>query len=95
MALGASVGEVARFALAAARGEAPEAGPVALQIPPEFAGRPLVTPELLAHAHRFGLHVHVWTINDPDEMRRLLDLGVDGIVSDFPGLLAALIGALD
>ena len=89
----ASVGEVARFAIAAVRGEAPETGPVALQIPPEFAGRPLVTPELVAHAHRYGLHVHVWTIYEPDEMRRLLDLGVDGIVTDFPGRLAALIGA--
>jgi len=93
VALGASVGEVVRFAIAAARGEAPETGPVALQIPPEFAGQPLVTPELVAHAHRYGLHVHVWTINEPDEMRRLLDLGVDGIVTDFPGRLAALIGA--
>lgn len=90
VALGASAGEVARFVEGATRGEAPEPGISALQIPVEFAGRPLVTPQLIAHAHRHGIQVHVWTINEPDEMRRLLDLGVDGIVSDFPARVAAL-----
>jgi glycerophosphoryl diester phosphodiesterase len=93
VALGASAGEVARFVRAAARGETPEPGISALQIPAEFAGRPLVTPELVAHAHRHGVQVHVWTINEPAEMRRLLELGVDGIVSDFPARLAALIAS--
>lgn len=48
----------------------------------------LVTPELLARAHNAGMQVHVWTINDADDMRRLFDLGVDGIVSDRIDLLA-------
>jgi glycerophosphoryl diester phosphodiesterase len=35
--------------------------------------------------------VHVWTINNPAEMRRLLDLGADGIITDYPGRLAEVI----
>lgn len=90
VALGASTGEVARFAVAAARGDAPPPGPMALQIPTTFGGRPLVTRELVAAAHAHDVQVHVWTVNDTGEMERLLDLGVDGIVSDFPGRVAAV-----
>jgi glycerophosphoryl diester phosphodiesterase len=56
----------------------------AFQIPTEYEGVALVTPETVAAIHALGAEVHVWTINDPDEMNRLLDLGVDGIMSDFP-----------
>ena len=37
---------------------------------------------MIAAAHRHDVEVHVWTINDPAEMRRLIDMGVDGIVTD-------------
>lgn len=54
----------------------------ALQIPTRVAGLDAVTPTLIARYHRAGLEVHVWTVNDPAEMTRLMDLGVDGIVTD-------------
>jgi glycerophosphoryl diester phosphodiesterase len=63
----------------------------ALQIPTAFGSIELVTTASIAAAHRVGLEVHVWTINDPAEIERLLDLGVDGIMSDLPGLVAAAV----
>nr|WP_255430297.1 glycerophosphodiester phosphodiesterase [Streptomonospora sp. PA3] len=56
--------------------------PVCAQIPVSHAGIPLVTRDVIATAHRLGMQVHVWTINDTAVMRRLLDAGVDGIVTD-------------
>jgi glycerophosphoryl diester phosphodiesterase len=50
-------------------------------------GVPIVTPRFIGWAHAAGLEVHVWTIDDPLEMRRLLTLGVDGIMTDRPELL--------
>ena len=58
----------------------------ALQIPPRFGEVELVTAESVAAAHELGLEVHVWTINDREEMDALLALGIDGIMSDLPGL---------
>jgi glycerophosphoryl diester phosphodiesterase len=42
----------------------------------------LTTQQLVDHAHEIGLHVHVWTINDAADMHRLIDLKVDGIMTD-------------
>jgi glycerophosphoryl diester phosphodiesterase len=92
-AVGASAGDVLGFVKAALAGGEPPRGPMALQIPTEFAGRPLVTPELVRFAHAHGVQVHVWTVNDPAEMARLLDLGVDGIVSDYPSRVRDLVAA--
>jgi glycerophosphoryl diester phosphodiesterase len=90
-AVGASAGDVVACVRAALDGKPPPPGPMALQVPPDFGGRPLVTRELVAHAHAHGIVVHVWTINEPPEMERLLDLGVDGVMSDFPGRLAEVV----
>jgi len=66
-----------------------------LQIPPQHVVRgrrvTLVTRGLVDRAHRHGKHLHVWTIDDRDEMHRLLDLGVDGIVSDRIDTLAEVL----
>ena len=63
----------------------------ALQAPLTFDGLPVITPETVAAAHALGLEVHVWTIDEPREMARLFDLGVDGIMSDFPERLLAVL----
>jgi glycerophosphoryl diester phosphodiesterase len=57
------------------------------QVPTHFGDKPIVTEAFLAEAHGRGLQVHVWTIDQEDEMDRLLDLGVDGIMTDRPALL--------
>ena len=57
------------------------------QVPAVAARRPLVDRRFVAAAHRRSLQVHVWTINDATEMERLLDLGVDGIMTDAPTVL--------
>jgi glycerophosphoryl diester phosphodiesterase len=50
----------------------------------------LVDGRFIRRAHRAGLPVHVWTIDDMDEMHRLLDLGVDGIMTDRPAVLRSV-----
>ncbi|WP_402465231.1 glycerophosphodiester phosphodiesterase family protein [Isoptericola aurantiacus] len=59
----------------------------AVQVPVAQRGLTVVDARTVAAAHAAGRHVHVWTINDPAEMRRLLDLGVDGLVTDRADLL--------
>jgi glycerophosphoryl diester phosphodiesterase len=63
----------------------------ALQVPVEHGGITLVTPRFVEAAHSRGARVDVWTINDPGEMRRLLDLGVDVIMTDRPETLASIL----
>jgi glycerophosphoryl diester phosphodiesterase len=66
----------------------------ALQIPPSRFGVALVTPSMLRFARRRGLEVHVWTINNPDDMRRLWAMGVHGIVTDRSDLAVEVRGEL-
>lgn len=53
-----------------------------LQVPERFRALRVVTPRTVAAAHAAGVQVHVWTVNERADMTRLLDLGVDGIVTD-------------
>ena len=57
-------------------------GPMCVQVSTSFRGFPIVDKRFMAACGHYGLPVHVWTINDPAEMQRLLDMGVDGIVTD-------------
>ena len=66
----------------------------ALQVPTMYKGLTVVDRKLIRAAHRCGIQVHVWTIDEPPEMRRLLNLGVDGLMSDRPDRLAALASLL-
>ncbi|MDQ2848276.1 MAG: glycerophosphodiester phosphodiesterase [Actinomycetota bacterium] len=62
-------------------------GAVAAQVPVRYGLLPVVTRKFVERAHRSNLEVHVWTIDDPAEMHRLLDLGADAIMTDRPDVL--------
>ncbi|MFJ6528990.1 glycerophosphodiester phosphodiesterase [Streptomyces longwoodensis] len=61
---------------------APRRPAVAAQVPESQSGVPVVDARFVRAAHARGLQVHVWTVNEPERMHRLLDLGVDGIMTD-------------
>ena len=63
----------------------------ALQVPTRFGARELVTPRLVEAAHSRGVRVDVWTIDDAAEMRRLLDLGADVIMTNRPEVLEGVL----
>jgi glycerophosphoryl diester phosphodiesterase len=50
----------------------------------------LITPATVRLAHRMDIHIYTWTVDDPREMRRMIGMGVDGITSNRPDLLAGL-----
>lgn len=88
--------QLARFYLAyrlgLSRFWAPRA--VAAQIPEVWKGHRLLTPRLIRSLHARGLAVHIWTVDEVADMRRLLDWGVDGIITDRPDRLADLLADL-
>lgn len=54
----------------------------AVQVPASQGRLTIATSQVIRAFHRVGVEIHIWTVNDPSEMRRLLELGVDGIVTD-------------
>lgn len=98
VATSAGTGTAARFRLAVAgrlRGAARSAlsDVDGLQVPERQGRIPVVTRATVEAAHAAGRFVHVWTVNEPQDMARLLDLGVDGIVSDRADLLRDVLRA--
>ena len=60
----------------------------ARQLCPRFTS---VTAELAQQAHRSDLHVATWTVNEPDDIRAMIAAGVDGVMTDFPDRLQAIL----
>lgn len=59
----------------------------ALMVPEKHRGIRVVSRGLIRRCHSLGIGVYVWTVNQPDDMRRLLAWGVDGLISDYPAIL--------
>lgn len=92
VATSAATGETALFYFSLREDSGPVVPPAcAFQVPATYEGLNIVDERFVEAAHAADVAVHVWTVNDVDEMARLLDLGVDGIVSDTPTPLAALL----
>ncbi|QHO90696.1 glycerophosphodiester phosphodiesterase [Actinomyces sp. 432] len=64
----------------------------AVQVPLRFHRVPVVTRRFIAQAHTAGLEVHVWTVDDPEQMRSLAARGVDAIITDHPALALEVLG---
>ncbi|MGZ3665327.1 MAG: glycerophosphodiester phosphodiesterase family protein [Ktedonobacterales bacterium] len=66
-----------------------------MQVPEMHRGIRVVSPSMVAAAHRLGLEVHVWTVDEREAMERLLSWGVDGIMSDRPDVLAQVMAGAE
>jgi glycerophosphoryl diester phosphodiesterase len=67
------------------------AGVDALQVPERHGRLRIVSPRLIEAAHRHDVEVHVWTVNEAADMRRLLAMGVDGLVTDRADLALSIV----
>ncbi|MDE0606473.1 MAG: glycerophosphodiester phosphodiesterase [Acidimicrobiaceae bacterium] len=82
LAVGAGSRRVMALVLRANRIPVPFERVDAAQVPVRMGRIEIVTQRFVRYAHEAGIHVHVWGVNDPAEMHRLLDLGVDGLMTD-------------
>lgn len=94
VATSASPSEVSRFLAMAKTGVGDAYSPPmqALQVPENLGALQVVSKEFVEAAHRRNLKVHVWTINETADMQRLIEMGVDGIMTDYPDRLLNLLG---
>lgn len=94
VATSASPSEVIRFLALEKTGIADSYSPPmqALQVPRNLGGLQVVTKEFVEAAHRRNLKVHVRTINETADMQLLIEMGVDGIMTDYPDRLLTLLG---
>lgn len=92
VATSASPAEVSQFLALSKTGLSESYRPsmAVLQVPQNFGGWQIITKQFVANAHRRNLQVHVWTVNDAAEMQSMIDLGVDGIMTDYPDKLLNL-----
>jgi glycerophosphoryl diester phosphodiesterase len=66
----------------------------AFQVPEQAGSTRVVSPRFIQYAHETGVAVQVWTVNDAADMRRLLDWGVDGLISDRPDIALGIVSAV-
>lgn len=94
VATSASASEVSTFLALHKTGLAKSFSPAmkALQVPEYAAGMHVLSRDFVAAAHERKLEVHAFTVNETEDMRRLLGIGLDGIMTDYPDRLLALLG---
>lgn len=80
---------IASWTSGAGRGRTP--GVACAQVPYRLGPLPVTDRRLVRQAHGLGMQVHVWTVDEPAEIERLLDMGVDGIMTDSPETLRAIL----
>ena len=94
VATSAATGEVLSFLAMHEAGLAASYSPVmqALQVPERSGALHVLTPDFVEAAHGRNLRVHAWTVNAEADMRRLIEMGVDGIMTDYPDRLLKILG---
>lgn len=96
IATGASVSEIRMFVIFMRLKVMPIYMPAAdaFQIPEYHENYHLLTEEFIEKAHKKNIKIHVWTVNKREDMARLIKMGIDGIITDYPDLLNEAIDAL-
>ena len=90
VAMAAGPGEMARFLFNTRRGRPSRLVSDSMQVPTTYRGVTVIDRKTVTAAHAAFKQIIVWTVNDAEQMRTLLDLGVDGIITDRPDLLKAV-----